>query len=64
LADLLKSLMERQATKAQSADRRLLALQKELTDRYYICATCAQQGNAACKGRHRLLSGAKRIFRP
>lgn len=32
LADLLKSLIERQAAKAESADLRLVTLQKELTD--------------------------------
>jgi site-specific DNA recombinase len=32
IADLLKSLIERQAAKSESADDRLLALQKELTD--------------------------------
>ena len=32
IADLLKSLMERQAAKSESADGRLLGLQKELTD--------------------------------
>ena len=32
IADLLKSLIERQAAKSESADGRLLALQKELTD--------------------------------
>lgn len=32
IADLLKSLIERQAAKSESADNRLLALQKELTD--------------------------------
>lgn len=32
IADLLKSLIERQAAKNESADHRLLALQKELTD--------------------------------
>ena len=32
IADLLKSLIERQAAKSQSADDRLLALQKELSD--------------------------------
>lgn len=32
IADLLKSLIERQAAKSESADHRLLALQKELTD--------------------------------
>jgi site-specific DNA recombinase len=32
LAELLKSLIERQAVKTESADHRLIALQKELTD--------------------------------
>lgn len=32
IADLLKSLIERQAAKSESADHRLLALQKELSD--------------------------------
>lgn len=32
IADLLKSLMERQAAKSEAADDRLLALQKELSD--------------------------------
>ncbi|MEH6952801.1 hypothetical protein V4R08_16220 (plasmid) [Nitrobacter sp. NHB1] len=32
IADLLKSLMERQATKSEWANHRLLALQKELSD--------------------------------
>ena len=32
IADLLKSLIDRQAAKSESADHRLLALQKELTD--------------------------------
>ena len=32
LADLLKSLIERQAAKSESADQRLITLQKELTD--------------------------------
>lgn len=32
IAELLKSLMERQAAKSESADGRLLGLQKELTD--------------------------------
>jgi site-specific DNA recombinase len=32
IADLLNSLIERQAAKSESADHRLLALQKELSD--------------------------------
>jgi site-specific DNA recombinase len=32
IVDLLKSLMKRQAAKTESADQRLIALQKELTD--------------------------------
>ena len=32
IGDLLKSLIERQAAKSESADHRLLALRKELSD--------------------------------